>query len=104
MNLDETKLTLTYYPTANVQYLFDSFDHPEYLENELIYQFGEPESTLWYKSVLNKTRELIDEFRVNLDTAAHLGCSTGRLVFDLTKIFQHVRLMLDQFQCFSVNS
>lgn len=91
-DLNESKLVLKNYPTVNSQYLYDSHNHPEYYDNELVYQFGEAESAKWYNPLLKKTLELVRDFKVNVDTATNLGCSTGRLVFDLTKTFQEVSL------------
>lgn len=88
--MDPTKLVLSYYPTMNDQYLYDSHDHPEYFDDEVVYQFGESESGIWYKPLLKKTTELINEFKINPEIATHLGCSLGRMVFDLTKIFNEV--------------
>jgi hypothetical protein len=88
-NLDETKLVLSYYPTSNSQYLYDSHAHPTYLDDELLHQFDEVESS-WYSSFLGKILELVVKFKINVDMASEFGCSTGRLCFDLSKKFNEV--------------
>lgn len=87
--MDENKLVVSYYPTTNEQYFYDSDKHPEYFENELVYQFGES-SSLWYQPLLSKTLEIVNDLKIETRISTHLGCSMGRMVFDLSRIFQDV--------------
>lgn len=91
VDLDENKIKLNYYETTNKQYLFDSHLHPEYLENELVYQYDENKSK-WFHSLMENVKYLLKENKINTSIATHLGCSTGKIVFDLTSIFETVSL------------
>lgn len=100
IELDPAKLELNFYETNNKQYLYDSHLHPEYLDNELILQHDENES-LWFDSLMFKVKNILNEFGVEFNIAAHFGCSTGRAVFELTKYFNEVGFKLSVYHCYT---
>ena len=89
MSLDPSKIEINYSETKNIQYLYDSHLYPMYFENELLFEYGENQAQYFstFYSVLNS---LMDEHNIDSKIATHLGCSTGRTTFELTKRFNKV--------------
>ena len=91
VNLNASKLVLNYFQTMNKQYIIDSHLYPELFENELLSEYDETNS--------NRIQRLLDEISmalkdINIEKktlATHLGASTGRISFELTKIFEEVK-------------
>ena len=88
-DLDESKLVLSYYPTTNTQYWYDSHLHKDLFDNEVLYQHGESESK-WFMPFMSEINKLLDENVKSFKIGTHLGCSTGRVVFELTNRFENV--------------
>jgi hypothetical protein len=89
VNLNPSKLILNYFQTMNKQYLIDSHLYPELFETELLSEYEERNS--------NRIHRLFDEIGralknniVEKKLAIHLGASTGRISFELTKVFEEV--------------
>jgi hypothetical protein len=89
VDLDESKLVLNFVNTTNVQYYFDSILHQDLFDKEILYQHDEVESK-WFQPFMNEIKCLLKQFNVKLDTAAHIGASTGRVAFELTNFFTEV--------------
>lgn len=87
VDLDENELEIGYYETTNKQYLYDSHLHPEYFHNEIVYQHKNGEQV---EKLIGEVNKILDENPVEAKIATHLGCSTGRLVFNLAKRFEEV--------------
>lgn len=67
--------------------MYDSHLNENYFENEIIDQHKKPERI---EKLIESVNKILDEYPVEEKIATHLGCSTGRLVFDLTKRFDEV--------------
>ena len=89
IDLDESKLALNFVKTTNVQYYYDSILHQDLFDQEILFQHGEKES-FWYQPFMNEIKNLLTQFNIKLDIATHIGCSTGRICFDLTNLFAEV--------------
>lgn len=89
IDLDESKLALNFVKTTNVQYYYDSILHQDLFDQEILFQHGEKES-FWYQPFMNEIKNLLTRFNIKLDIATHIGCSTGRICFDLTNLFAEV--------------
>ncbi len=87
--MDEKKLQLNFYETNNKQYLYDSHLHPEYLDKELLNEY-DPVESAWFTPFMSFVSENLRKYNVNKNIATVLGSSTGRIVFDMVKSFQHV--------------
>ena len=80
-------IEIGYYDTTNKQYLYDSHLHPEYFDNEIVQQHKNSHLT---DKLIKEINKILDENRLETKIATHLGCSTGRLVFNLAKRFDEV--------------
>ena len=89
IDLDESKLALNFVKTTNVQYYYDSILHQDMFDEEILYQHDEVKSR-WFEPFMNEIKSLLRQFSVELDTATQIGCSTGRVVFELTQLFNQV--------------
>ncbi|CAF0779293.1 unnamed protein product [Brachionus calyciflorus] len=89
VDLNSNEIELSYYDTTNEQYFYDSHMHPEYFENELIEQHSDQEC-LQVSKLVNTIDSILDENKIDRKIATHLGCSTGRLVYNLVDKFDEV--------------
>ena len=88
--LDEKRLKVSYYPTANSQYLLDSHLHPHYFTEELDYDYERSGSVLWFNGLLSQIKSYVQELNVKTESANIFGASTGRLAFELANTFASV--------------
>ena len=64
--------------------------HPEYFEDELLFEYGLNKAQ--YFSKLNtELNNLLDEHKIDSKIATHFGSSTGKITFELTKRFDQVK-------------
>jgi hypothetical protein len=77
-------LVIKHYETENKQYLHYDSDLKS-LENRLEYEY---ENSGWHDELIAQLQSALD-LRKNV-TAVHLGSSTGRISFELAKIFEYV--------------
>ena len=89
--LDEKRVKVSYYPTANSQYLLDSHLHPHYFEEELDYDYERTGSVLWFDGLVNQIRYYVKELNIKTESANLFGASTGRLAFELANMSPNVR-------------
>ena len=89
IDLDESKLALNFLPTTNKQYYYDSILHEELFDAEILYQHGETESK-WFQPFMKQIKSLLVQHNINKHIATHIGCSTGRVAFELTNEFDEV--------------
>ena len=87
--MDSEKLVVSYYNTVNEQYRYDSHLHPELFDNEVL-SYHDKEKSAWYGIFLSTVNQLLNQYRVKLDIATHVGCSLGLVAFELTKNFDQV--------------
>ena len=64
--------------------------HPELLENELIFEYDDSISKNWFEPLINQISLSLIEHDIERNIATHLGASTGRITFELTKMFEEV--------------
>lgn len=62
--------------------------HPELAENELLYEY---EASEWFKTLIEQINSSLKEHNISKGIATHLGASTGRITFELTKMFDEVK-------------
>ena len=88
LTLDESNLVVNFYETENKQYILDS--DITTLEKQLDKEYGNQSEwfedfTLSLKSVINNQKN-----GNKMKTAVHIGASTGRISFELAKLFENV--------------
>ena len=68
--------------------------HPELLENELIFEYDDSISKNWFEPLINQISLSLIEHDIERNIATHLGASTGRITFELTKMFEEVLYLI----------
>ena len=87
VTLDESKVIMKYYPTENKQYFFDSDFILLKKQLELEYE------SKWFDSFISNLQAVIKNRKNGnkMRRAIHLGASTGRVSFELAKLFDQVK-------------
>jgi hypothetical protein len=85
--LDPKKVVISQYPSENKQYQYDTC--PKTLDFEIVKNYGKQESK-WLLNLLEQLKNKIDNNNVPRGSLLHIGASTGRLTFELSKYFDKV--------------
>ena len=90
--LDESKIIINYYPTENKQYIYDS--DLSYLQMAIENEYGE--KSQFFNEFIAKLEAIIklSNNENKMSKALHLGSSTGRISFELAKIFESVSIFI----------
>jgi hypothetical protein len=80
-------LVIKYFKSENQQYLYDSHLHPDYFYSELVHEY---QNDQWLKPFMSHLNTVLTNNNVKKLNSLHIGASTGRISFELTKTFECV--------------